>query len=231
MTFDPITHRLQSASASIALSDAAQAKHLSSIADALSISAPTPQPIRARRKLVAALVSAAMLTPTGLAVAADDALPGEALYSIKQVSEKVLVLVDPEIIARHRIEELEASASEVNEELSEGARDALTRFAGDHSLWDRFHAVRSSTGDIEPPPTEAPGVAPIVEVDNDDASSDGRDQHPARTPGSIVDDDTSSEIGTTEGEHGDEQQETTTGPDAGIDDGSEDSESSDDSSD
>ena len=52
-----------------------------------------------------------MVLLPGAALAAEGAVPGDLLYPVKIAAERVLLLVDPNIEAEHRIEELEMSWS------------------------------------------------------------------------------------------------------------------------
>lgn len=208
MTFEHITHRLVFASSSMRISEAAQAKHVIAIAEALSVDVADEAEIlvpidskRKRRKLVASLLAAALLAPAGLAAASDNALPGDALYPVKKVTEKVLVLFDQDIVALHRVEELEAAARDIrtDAQLSERARAALSHLSSDHPLWGRFHASRSNSDSTALPVPDATQSAPTdergsaaVPIDDDDSS----DQPPAMMPeadeGDTPEDDTSS---------------------------------------
>lgn len=242
MSFDHITHRLQFASSSMGLSEAAQAKHLSAIVSALSgvvsdeVRSPSSsEPAIKRRKLVVSLLIAAMLTPAGLAAASDNALPGDALYSVKQITEKVLVLFDHEIVARHRIEELEANGqdSTFDARLAESAEAALSQLSSDHPLWGRFLATRKNSGTSTPSvpapsrDAEVEGVTPANErasnpvpvdhggpaalpADDDDSS----DEPPEATPQANPPGDDASHTGEAEPSDEDDDSE---GSDAGDD--------------
>jgi hypothetical protein len=84
--------------------------HRRLLSDALAL--PTfvkPQtPIRRRVMMVAMALVVGTAIP---AVAAQQALPGEALYGWKKGSESFLVLFDRDIRARHRLSELESLLS------------------------------------------------------------------------------------------------------------------------
>ncbi len=159
MNDELLTQRLRAASETIEMSEHAQARHLEAIAAALSGDNVTPLPSTAmnrRRRFVASIVAAAVIAPAGLAAASEDSVPGDALYGVKQVSERVLVLFDSDVIARHRIEELEAleSRGEATSDLYELAVSALTELDEDHSLWQRLEAsprfVAEAVGEDDP---------------------------------------------------------------------------------
>lgn len=159
MNDEQLTHRLHAASEALELSDSAQARHLEAISAALAEDAEDGTVIamhRAgagrRRRFVASVVAAAVIAPAGLAAASEGSVPGEALYSVKQLSERVLVLFDSDVIARHRIEEIEAldGAGRFDPELYHDARAALTELGEGHPLWERLAAVGTEDGDAEP---------------------------------------------------------------------------------
>ena len=63
----------------------------------------------ALRSRVAGAAAAVLVVvaPVGMAVAAEDAVPGEFLYPLKQATERVRAFVDDDIAATHRVEEAE----------------------------------------------------------------------------------------------------------------------------
>lgn len=82
--------------------------------DEILVAVRTAPPVRApknfglRRRWATAIASLAIVVaPVGTAVAAEDALPGEVLYPVKQVSERVRGVFDEDLAATHRVEELE----------------------------------------------------------------------------------------------------------------------------
>jgi hypothetical protein len=160
MNDEQLTQRMQAASEAMGLSDSAQARHLEAISAALSdgtedgtvIDLSGAGAVR-RRRFVASVIAAAVIAPTGLAAASEGSVPGEALYSVKQLSERVLVLFDSDVIARHRIEEIEAldGAGRFDPKLYDGARAALTELGEGHPLWERLAAVTGTDdGEDEP---------------------------------------------------------------------------------
>jgi len=84
-------------------------RHLSEISAELK-TMPVPamrSPFRARRRVAAVAAGLMVLAPAALAVAADDAVPGDALYGVKQATERVVGLFDDRVAATHRVEEVE----------------------------------------------------------------------------------------------------------------------------
>lgn len=61
---------------------------------------------RRRRGFALVLVGAILLVPLA-ALAAEDSLPGELLYPVKRILEPVRALFDEEVVAEHRVDELE----------------------------------------------------------------------------------------------------------------------------
>lgn len=152
MNDEQLTQRMRAASDAIEMSDAAQARHLEAISAALTTAEVAPlSSARAnrRRRVVASVVAAAVIAPAGLAAASDGSLPGERLYPVKQLSERVLVLFDGAVVARHRIEEIEALEGAGDVDLYEDARHALAELGEDHPLWQRLAAAtaQNDTGD------------------------------------------------------------------------------------
>lgn len=158
MNDEQLTQRLRAASEAIEMSDSAQAQHLEAISAALATGAGaadgTVVPLSTagagrRRRIVASLVAAAVIAPAGLAAASEGSIPGDALYPVKQLSERVLVLFDSDVIARHRIEEIEAldTAGQFDPELYDDAREALIELGEDHPLWERLTSSTKTTSD------------------------------------------------------------------------------------
>jgi hypothetical protein len=152
MNDEQLTQRIRAASEAIEMSDRAQAGHLEAISAALSDTDAVPlSSARStrRRPVIASIVAVAMLAPAGLAAASEDSVPGDSLYGVKQLSEKVLVLFDSDIVARHRIEEIEAleDAGRIEPRLYEDAREALSELGEDHPLWERLSAPTAAPAD------------------------------------------------------------------------------------
>ncbi len=160
MNDEQLTQRMRAASDAIEMSDTAQAQHLEAISAALTTGADTSDdtvvPLsRAsrRRRIVASVVAAAVIAPAGLAAASEGSIPGDALYPVKQLSERVIVLFDSDVIARHRIEEIERleASGRFDPELYDDAREALTELGEGHPLWERL-AASSDDYDRQSPP-------------------------------------------------------------------------------
>jgi hypothetical protein len=208
--------RLRSA-LSLELSDETRRAHIASI-EAVLRELPIPVvtlPKRAasRRWIAATTVVATTLSPVGVAVAAERAVPGEQLYEVKLVTETIRAAIDPLVPARHRVDELEAlmergaEPSLIQAALVQ-ARASVDPLKGSHALVERLEQLEESLNEseVDDLATGDPGTA------DDGASTPLQEED---------DDDDSAEIGDGEGEGNDEEG---TGDDdvEDDDDGSED---------
>ncbi|HEY5652494.1 MAG TPA: hypothetical protein VIW46_13690 [Acidimicrobiia bacterium] len=172
MNDEQLTQRMRAASGALLMSDSAQARHLEAIATALGgdevVAIDSVRP-RRRRQILASIVAATVIAPAGLAAASDSAIPGDPLYGVKQLSERVLVLFDADVIARHRVEEIEAldAVGDSDPALVERARFALTELGSDHDLWQRLEASTADRDDEENEHSATP-----AEVSDDPGDSD-----------------------------------------------------------
>ena len=85
-------------------------RHIAEMSTAIRTAPPAPSSTGyALRSRVAGAAAAVLvvLAPVGMAVAAEDAVPGEFLYPVKQATERVRAFVDDDIAATHRVEEAE----------------------------------------------------------------------------------------------------------------------------
>jgi len=173
MNDEQLTQRMREASEALQMLEASQARHLEAVSAALTtigtsteaeVVSLTATGASRRRRMVASVVAAAVIAPVGLAAASEGSVPGDALYPVKQISERVLVMFDSDVIAQHRIEEIEAleSAGRFDSDLFEDARAALSELGADHPLWQRLASVTSGN--------DAGSVPSIDEDDDDDRS-------------------------------------------------------------
>ncbi len=130
---------------------------------------PRPPVRAARRRIrIAALAAAAVLIALpATAVAAESAVPGDLLYPVKRATEAVRSLIDPNIEAEHRIDELEiviernAPEDEIQRRLTE-AEEAVRESDIPADLSDRLDGVRDQLRDRsreqerQPPDTREP---------------------------------------------------------------------------
>ena len=104
---DPIS-RLSSAYR-IEVDPETKERHVAAVSTAIRTAPPTPVPagFNLRRRVAAAVAAVAIVAPAGMAVAAEDSVPGDFLYPVKEVTERVRSYVDRDIGATHRVEEVE----------------------------------------------------------------------------------------------------------------------------
>jgi len=107
------------------------------------------RPRRAPRRSLAAVAAALVVAVPTIAVAAESALPGDTLYSVKVLFEQPRQIVDEEVSARHRVRELLAMidagypTDEINQQVV-NARDALESVDASAALWLEFDTAIES---------------------------------------------------------------------------------------
>jgi hypothetical protein len=86
-----------------------QERHLAEMSAAIRTAPPTPIPsgFGLRRRIAAAVAAIFIVAPAGMALAAENAVPGDFLYPVKEITERVRSYVDNDIEATHRVEEVE----------------------------------------------------------------------------------------------------------------------------
>ena len=92
------------------IAEGVRERHLAQMGEALRAAPTTAAPTRLgfRRRFATALATLTIVVvPVGAAVAAESSVPGEGLYPVKRVTESVRGWVDHDLIATHRVEELE----------------------------------------------------------------------------------------------------------------------------
>ncbi|MGB9357820.1 MAG: hypothetical protein WCC01_04610 [Acidimicrobiia bacterium] len=107
-TRDPM-ERLSSAYR-VEVAEDTKTRHIAEMGVALKAAPPAPVPtgFALRRRLAGALAAVfVVVAPVGMAVAAEDSVPGDVLYPMKQVTERVRAVFDDEVEATHRVEEVE----------------------------------------------------------------------------------------------------------------------------
>lgn len=141
---------------------------------------------RARRWLAGLAAATTVLTP-GVAVAAQGAVPGDALYSVKRATEHVHVLIAPDVVARHRIAELATlldrdSPSTTLEQAAAAARDAVAALPDDHRLRGELAVLLARVTDRGPHGTSDTAPASPADTDvttaGEELGDDPGDRHP-----------------------------------------------------
>ncbi|HEX9887880.1 MAG TPA: hypothetical protein VGA69_00255 [Nitriliruptorales bacterium] len=102
---DPLEQRLRQALPTD-VPGTTRTRHLAAL-DA-SLRRPAPRPGWRHRLATGLAAAATALTPVTVAVAAEGAVPGDALYGVKQVTERVRSVARDEIVLEHRVAELHA---------------------------------------------------------------------------------------------------------------------------
>ena len=125
-------------------------RHIVEMSAAIRTAPPAPVSTGyALRSRVAGTAAAVLVVvaPIGMAVAAEDAVPGEFLYPLKQATERVRAFVDEDIAATHRVEEVErlvvrgASIVKITRAV-ERAEAATSSLIEDRLLGPRLESVR-----------------------------------------------------------------------------------------
>ena len=160
-----------SAAYRVEIDEATKDRHLADVDAAIRIAPSTAVPtgfaLRRRAAATAAAV-AVFVAPVGMAVAAESAVPGEILYPLKQVTERVRALVDDDIAATHRVEEVErlvvrgAPISEITGAI-ERAEAATARLAEDDTLGSRICDIRIAAHPVLGDDAGAVGHMPVGE--------------------------------------------------------------------
>lgn len=160
-------------------------RHIAEMSSAIRTAPPVPVPsgFALRRRVAgAAAAVVVVVAPVGMAVAAEDAVPGEFLYPVKQVTERVRAFVDDDIAATHRVEEAEylvvrgAPIVEITRAV-ERAEAATSGLAEDRLLGLRLESIRER---LRQQDEREPGARAREES----PQSGGRDA-PDRDPGNV----------------------------------------------
>jgi len=139
-----------SAAYRIQVDEVTKERHIAEMSTAIRTAPSAPSsPGYALRSRVAGAVAAVLVVvaPVGMAVAAEDAVPGEFLYPLKQATERVRAFVDDDIAATHRVEEAErlvvrgAPIVEITRAV-ERAEVATSGLSEDRLLGPRLESIR-----------------------------------------------------------------------------------------
>ncbi len=129
------------------------------------------------RWVAAAVILLGIGAPT-VVVASANSLPGDLLYPIKQIVEPILIRFDPEVVARHRIEEvIELRVRNLpTDDVLREAEEAVDRLPSDSPLRDELADLetRDQPSDSPPtstvPPTDTTGRPPETSTRTTQAS-------------------------------------------------------------
>lgn len=171
-----------SAAYRVDVDEATKDRHIADVEAAIRVAPPaairTGFALR-RRAVATAAAVAVFAAPVGMAVAAENAVPGEILYPLKQVTERVRALVDDDIAATHRVEEAErlvvrgAPIAEITGAI-ERAEAATARLAEGDTLESRLESVRERLRqqNEREPTTADRQESPSTQTDGTDSGSD-----------------------------------------------------------
>ncbi|MGI9646960.1 MAG: hypothetical protein ACR2OI_00425, partial [Acidimicrobiia bacterium] len=139
------------------VSDDSRPEHLAAIEAAVEREAARARPTSpARRRLSVIAATAALIAlPAGIALAAEGSIPGDSLYPVKKVTETIRSWVDDDVVAEHRIEELEilvaadAPRDVIADQLMR-ATEELDRLRADGGLGRRLDEAAAIAADRSP---------------------------------------------------------------------------------
>lgn len=183
-----------------------------------------------RRWAAGVATATALFVPAGAAVAAaQSALPGDVLYPVKQLSEPAQGVFDPDVAARHRLDELETlltrgSSPETLRSAADAAQLAVAGLPEHHRLHERLAALLALLAPPRTPSNDQPAVpgpshptqpadAPnaVVDaavVDNDaNGDTDRAEPHDEHEPPEVDDDVDTEHPDDTDGEDAEDDPE------------------------
>ena len=144
----------------VEIDDQTKRQHQSAISEALgeyatdtdAANAPSPRSSRWRLKVRALVTAALVVAPVGTAIAAEGTVPGDLLYPVKLITEPVRSIVDSDVVARHRVDELAqlidrpAQTDRLSDAVSD-AQKAVTDLPQDHPLRDQLSLLTDKVTD------------------------------------------------------------------------------------
>ena len=179
----------------VEMSAATKQVHEASIGDALAtvggtlVGVPTP---RWRMRVPALAAALLIVLPVGTAFASEGAVPGDLLYPVKRLVEPIRSVVDSDVVAQHRVDEL-ARLLDVPDEAHRlmdavtDARDAVGDLPPDHDLRATFDRLTDRVTDAAPvdvpshgdaesdhPQTVTPSDRPSTDAPHDDSQETDR---------------------------------------------------------
>lgn len=150
----------------IELDDATVERHFAAIeAELLSPAQHMHNGVSRWRLRLVAVAAVVLAVIPGLALAADDALPGDFLYPVKRLAEPVMELLRDDVAANNRVEELDrltqrpSTADEISDAIDD-ASDAVSDLPADHPLRHRLDRIADEVTPIADPPDPTDEVRP-----------------------------------------------------------------------
>ncbi len=173
----------------VEIDDQTKRAHLASISDALGDYAPTdaaavsktPKTLWWRMRVRALITAMVVVLPVGTAIAAENTVPGDFLYSVKLASEPIRSVFDSDVAARHRVAELEHLMDHPNQtdmlpSAVSSAEQAVTDLPMDHPLRDQLTMLTDMATDMmQPSPGGSGGTqhdGPMHDTPTDESSID-----------------------------------------------------------
>jgi hypothetical protein len=188
--------------------DVVRAQHLAAI-DAAATWADAHQPTPSatgthgwRRPVTVLVTAATFASASGVAVASQDAQPGQRLYGVKILSERLTGALVDDLVARRRVEELARLISQESDEATiqqavARATDAVAGLPADHPLHGELAVLLAL---LQPPPAPSTGDgdpagdgAPVIPHDEAEPRAERRaddDTDTGSTTATEDDDDT-----------------------------------------
>ncbi len=143
---------------------------------------PTRSPARRRRRWIAAVVVAGLLALPVAGVAAESAVPGDALYPVKRALEPIRSWLDPELAAKHRLDELAVLIERDSDDATiERAIDEASLAVAEADVpeldAELERLIDRVTVRTEPPAGSTDSVAPIDrQIEQEPAIEDSQDR-------------------------------------------------------
>lgn len=172
------------------VSDHGRQRHLGAIEQALELAPAVDASTRrwsTRRRIAGAVLAASMLGPAGVAFAAQSALPGDALYPTKRAIEQVQVVLDPAVVARHRLDELSAlvERADVSSAVSVAfaeAENAMSLLPADSELHAQWATLRAQIEESDASDSAVSGDEPSPGPESQTGSATEPQESALETP-------------------------------------------------
>lgn len=178
-----------------------------------------PVPRRRRRWRTALILVAGVLAIPAAALASNSALPGDALYPVKQATEQVVGLVDSDVVATHRVDELAVLIDRQTDQvvIDKAITDAfiaVDSLPTDHPLHDQLDRLTDRVTDV-PRDHVAPTDGKVADTESDRPTVDTQPLHDVSptTTATITDERPTDTTGSHPAPTTDERPTDTTGSD------------------
>lgn len=157
------------------MSEQTKREHQSTISDALGEyphQTPATKRFSWRLKARALVAAAFVVLPAGTAIASTNTVPGDLLYPVKRIVEPVWGVSDSDIVAHHRVDELEKLLDIQAEDrcITDAVTDAqlaVIDLPNDHHLQTDLVALTDRVTDLAPSDTAPSDTAPSDQRESD----------------------------------------------------------------